>query len=77
MIAVVIVLKLHYGFLSCDGHFFCKTVNVVRHLREQFLLGDAANAGIGFVHADIGDVVQLAEDAELREFSDTCKEHEA
>ena len=43
---------------------------------QHFLFANATNSGIRFIHADILDVVQFAEDAQLRKFRDACQEHE-
>ena len=43
---------------------------------KQFFLGDAADACIIFVHRDEGDIVQFAEDANLRELGDAGKKDE-
>jgi hypothetical protein len=43
---------------------------------SAFPLRYATNSAYRFIHADILDVVHFAEDAQLREFRDTCQEHE-
>ena len=71
------VLQFCYGFLTTQPQFPGKLVHVSTHLTKQFIFGDSANAGIRLVHADVLDVVQLAEDAELRELCDSSQENEA
>ena len=41
------------------------------------MLRDAADAGILRQHGDVVEVVELREDAELREFGDACDEDKA
>ena len=77
MITVVVVFQRFYCFLTSQLQFVCKTVNICRHLAEQLFFCNSTNSGIFLIHAYIVDVVQLAEDAELREFCDTRQEHEA
>ena len=43
----------------------------------QYILGDTADGGVWFLHADVGDVVQLAEDAQLRELGDAGEKDKA
>ena len=76
MISVVIILQLLDNLLGSQLVSFGEHVDVFRHLREQFFLGDAANAGVFSIHGNVGDVVLLAEDAELGELGDTCEEDE-
>ena len=64
------------GFLPAQFLMRGKSVDIIAHLCKHFLLGDTADAGVRLVHAHILDIVQLAEDAELRELRDTRKEHE-
>ena len=64
------------GFLPTKFLMLGKSVDIIAHLCKHFLLGDAADAGIRFVHAHIFDVIQFAEDAELREFRDARQEDE-
>ena len=55
------------------------TAAMKQQVRELTLVveptGDAADAGVWLVHTHILDVVQLAEDAELRELRDARKKH--
>ena len=77
MITVIVFLQFGNRFLTGQFLRFCQFVYILRHLRKHFLLGDAADARILIIHRDIGDIVQLAEDAELRELGDAREEDEA
>ena len=76
MITVIVFLQFGNRFLPSQFLRFCQFVYILRHLRKHFLLGDAADARILIIHRDIGDIVQLAEDAELRELGDAREENE-
>ena len=77
MITVVVVFQHFDCFLTSQLQFVCKHINVCRHLAEQLFFCNSTNPGIFLIHAYIVDVVQFAEDAELREFCNTRHEHEA
>ena len=72
MITVILLFQMYTGFLVCFlglGHLF----NINLQLRAQFLFGDAADSTVIIPHADILQVIQLAEDTHLAEFADTCQ----
>lgn len=46
-------------------------LNIGFQLRQQFLLGDAAEGTEVIAHTDILQIVQFAEDAQLAELADT------
>ena len=52
-------------------------INIARHLRQHLPLGNATDGCIRLIHTDILDIVQLAEDTELRELGNTRQEDEA
>ena len=70
------VFEFLYGLLPAQFQMLGKSVDVIAHLGQQFLLGDAADTGIRLIHAHVGDIVQLAEDAQLRELRDARQEDE-
>ena len=77
MIAVIILLK-H----PC--HLFLAHPIVLRHQFDvlaqgggEFLLGNAADGSKLWVHRDVGQIVDGAEDAELRELGDSRDEGES
>ena len=70
------VFELLDGFLPAQFQMLGKSVDVIVHLGQQFLFGDTADTGIRLIHAHVGDIVQLAEDAQLRELRDACQEDE-
>ena len=77
MIAIIMTFQLLDGFFPAEFQFLSQFINIIAHLGQQFLLGDTADAGIRHLHTHILDVVQLAEDAELRELRDACQEHKS
>ena len=77
MISVVIVFQLFQQLFTAQPHPVRHQVYVLAHLREHLLLCYTADSGIVRVHADILDVVQLAEDTQLRELGDACQEDES
>ena len=70
------VFQLLDGLLPAQFQMPGKSVDIIAHLGQHFLLGDTADAGVRLVHAHILDIVQLAENAELRELRDASKKHE-
>ena len=69
------VFQLLDGLLPAQFQMLGKSIDIIAHLGQQFLLGDAADAGVWLVHTDIRDIIELAEDAELRELRDARKKH--
>ena len=64
------------GLLSALFQILSQLINIIAHLGQQFLLGDATDTSIRQLHAHILNVVQLAEDTELRELRDASHEDE-
>ena len=77
MVAIVVVCERFHRFFPILSNAFAEHFHVRSHLRFNFLLCDAANASIFRQHAEIVDVVQFAEDADLREFCDTRQKDKA
>ena len=77
MIAVIILFQLVdyllFRYVSSSG----KLLNIFRHLHQKFFFGDATDTSIVIIHGYVGDVVQFAEDADLRELGDACQEDKA
>ena len=70
------IFEFLYGLLPAQFQMLGKSVDVITHLCKHFLFGDAADAGIRFVHAHIFDIIQLAEDAQLRKLRNARQEDE-
>ena len=77
VITVIMVFKLLDGLLPAQFKMLGKSVDVIAHLGQQFLFGDTADTGIRLIHAHVGDIVQLAEDAQLRKLRNARQENEA
>ena len=77
MVTVVIVLEFLHGLFAAYAHPSGQNVQVLVHLGGHFLFRDAADGGVFRQHADVFNVVQLAEDAQLRELGNARQEHEA
>ena len=77
MVAVVSVLQLLQHLFIGQTELVGKTVDMPGHLRAHLLLRYATDGGVWLLHADVGNVVQFAEDAELGEFRYACEEHKA
>ena len=76
VIAVILLLQSLDGFLASYLLSLGKVVDIVGHLRQHLVLGDAAHSSIVGAHGDVLQVVKLAEDAELRELGDAGEEDE-
>lgn len=76
MVAVVVVLEAAQSVFAADAEAYGEQVDVEGHLADQLLLADAANGRELGVHADVLQVVELAENTELRELGDAGEEHE-
>ena len=77
MVTVVIVLEFLHGLFAAYAHPSGQNVQVLVHLGGHFLFRDAADGGVFRQHADVFNVVQFTEDAQLRELGDSRQEHEA
>ena len=77
MITVVLPFQMSASFLVslivCLGH----PLDVRLQVCEQFLLGDAAKRTEIIAHADVLQVIQFAEDAQLAELADAGDEEKA
>ena len=69
------LLELPDGAIPIQSKRPRQVINVLAHLHEQSILRDATYPRIRFVHANILDVVQFTEDAQLRELGDTRHKH--
>ena len=76
MIAVVIILQFCETFLVSHPKIFAQSLNVGSHHGFEFRLAYSADGGILVKHAYIVQVVEFAEDAELRELGNACDEDE-
>ena len=77
MVTIIFALQLLDRLLSCAIQDSCQMINMISHLRQQLLLCDTTNRGIGFQHTDVIDVVQLTKNAQLRELRDSSQEDKA
>ena len=74
VIAVIIAFQLVQQIFFCRIQLVRKHLQVCIHLRAHLVFGYAADGCILFCHAYVLDVVQFAEDTELRELGDACQE---
>ena len=77
MVPVVVLLEDGEALAAPDSHHVGERVDVVRVVRGQLFLRDAADACELGKHADVLQVVELAEDGQLAELADSRDEHEA
>ena len=86
VIAVVGLLQLRHDVIVCvvqvvagivGIQLFHQQLDVGLHIREQFVLGDAADGLVGRVEGELLQVVELAEHRELGELRDAGEEYEA
>ena len=76
MVTVIIRFQGTQGTLRRNAEVVGQTTDTLTHMLTHLLLRDATEGGVLREHADILDIVQLAEDAQLRELRDTCQEYE-
>ena len=62
------------ALVRCDAERGGIILDISRHLRADLILANAAYGGKGGQHGDVLEVVQLAEDTQLREFHDAGDE---
>ena len=74
MITVVESCQLCQTFLIRHTQVFSQCLYIRFHLSGKFLLADTADSRILVEHTDVIEVIQFAEDAELRELGDTRDE---
>ena len=77
MVTVVIVLEFPHGLLAAYAHPSGQDVQILVHLGGHLLFRDATNRGVFRQHADVFNIVQFTEDAQLRELGDARQEDEA
>ena len=75
MITVVVLTQLFQAFVVCKAKSTTKGLYVGMHHRGEFRKAYAADGGVLVEHADVLQIVQFAEDAELREFGDAGNEN--
>lgn len=71
MITVILPLQMQACLLVSLIISLGHPLNIGFQLRQQFLLGDAAEGTEVIAHTDILQIVQFAEDAQLAELADT------
>ena len=76
MIAVILTPEGGECLLTCRALLGGHSVEVAGHLREDLVHRDAAHSCKLLVHADVLQVVQFAEDAELGKLRDAREEDE-
>ncbi len=76
MIAVIESCQLCQAFLIRHTQVFSQCLYIRFHLSGKFLLADTADSRILVEHTDVIEVIEFAEDAELRELGDTRDEGE-
>ena len=74
MIAVIKMRQLRQALLVCHAKRFAQSLYIRFHLRGKLCLADTADGRVLVEHADVIEIVEFAEDAELREFGDTRDE---
>ena len=74
VIAVIKMCQLRQALLVCHAKGFAQRLHIRFHLRSKFGLADTTDGWILVEHADVIEIVEFAEDAELREFGDTRDE---
>ena len=77
MITVIPLFQMNTCFLESFVVRFGHPLDVRFQFRQQLLLGDAADSAEVIAHADILQIVQLAEDTHLAELADAGDEKEA
>lgn len=79
MVTVVIILEFLHGLFAA----YCPSLSWPKCSKSSSIWvaisssSDAADGGVFRQHADVFNVVQLAEDAQLRELGNARQEHEA
>ncbi len=76
MIAVVFLLEPCECLVYAEVQTFGKQLHIGQHPRVQLIATDATNGRILVIHGDVEQVVQFAENAQLRELGDAREEHE-
>ena len=74
MISVIGPLQLCQDFFGSHVVFFAQRLYAFLEVVDEFLLRDATNCGILRQHGYVVQIVELRENAELRELSDTGDE---
>ena len=76
MIAVIVLFQLTDDFVAGNLQLVSQKIKIIGHLGLHLLFTDTAEGSVWLVHADILNVVQFAENTQLRELRDACQEHE-
>ena len=71
MVAIIEVLQLLYRLIKSLAQCLGKNLHIRFHLRQKFCLADTADGRILTKHADVIQIINLTEDAQLRELGDT------
>ena len=74
MITVILPFKTLHSTFARGLLGLSKIVKIVCHGSDHLLFGDAAYAGIVWSHGYVLQIVEFAEDAELRELGDAREE---
>ncbi len=75
MITIILMLQLSQSLLVGHIIVFSQSFYVIYEMSQQLFLADTANITILIQHTDIGNVVQLAEDAQLAKLRYSRQEH--
>ncbi len=76
MVTIIVIRQFIQTFIVCLVESLSQSFHVGLHRSDQLRLANAANGRIAIEHTDIINIVQFAEDAELREFGDAGDENE-
>jgi len=77
--AVAVVALAHFGQSLVRAYFLfvCQGIDFGAEVADKFRLGDAADGGIALVYADVGELVEVTEDADPRKLRNAGEENEA
>ena len=65
MIAVIILFQLKQYFLRSNIQFDSQPIHILFHLSKYLIPRYTTNSSIRLIHADIFDVIEFTENAEL------------
>ena len=63
VIAVIVIFQFRNRFLTRDTYARSQQIQVIGHLCQHFFFADTADSSVCPIHADVLDIIQLAEDA--------------